>query len=316
MSIFKATWQDLKSRKLLPLAAVLLVAIVAVPIVLSNSSSTPAPTATGGTPAGPADGLPAVSETTVRSNASPRGHARDPFASASGGGSATKTTTTTTSTTTTPSGGGSTGTTPSSTTTPTGGGTSPSTPSSSNGGSSGTTTPTPAPKTTTPGLSSQQSYNVSLAITNTKGGVDTVDPLRLAPLPSANQPVLVELGVLKGGSRVVFAVQPGTVVSGPGSCVPGPIDCEILSLAPNQTENLSVHTATGNVQEAMFAVTGIKTVSHASRSATLKARNQESKTGREMLDHDHSALPALSLFHYDASVGAVVDLRNLTLGNS
>jgi hypothetical protein len=146
--------------------------------------------------------------------------------------------------------------------------------------------------------------------------VNTVNPLRLSPLPSANQPLLVELGVLKGGSRVLFAVQPGTVVSGPGTCVPGPIDCEILSLAQDQTEKLSVHTATGNVQVGMFAVTGIRTVNHSSHSTAMKARNQESSTGRQVLNHDHSSLPALSLFHYDPSVGAVVDLRNLTLGNS
>jgi hypothetical protein len=156
-----------------------------------------------------------------------------------------------------------------------------------------------------------------VAITNSKGGVNTDNPLeRLSPLPSANQPLLVEMGVLKGGSRVVFAVQPGTVVSGPGTCVPGPIDCEILSLGKEQTEKLSVHTATGNVQVAMFAVTGIRTVTHSSHAAALKARNQESSQGRQVLNHDHSSLSALSLFHYAASVGAVVDLRNLTLGNS
>ena len=40
--------------------------------------------------------------------------------------------------------------------------------------------------------------------------------------------------MLKGGKQVLFAVQQGAAVSGPGTCTPGPIDCEILALAPGQ----------------------------------------------------------------------------------
>src|SRR6185312_3598330 len=91
----------------------------------------------------------------------------------------------------------------------------------------------PAPS----GLTAKQSYQVSLAITTKDGGLKTVDPLeRLSVLPSVQQPLLVELGVLQGGKQVLFAVQPGAVVSGHGTCTPGPIDCEILSLSPGQTE--------------------------------------------------------------------------------
>ena len=78
------------------------------------------------------------------------------------------------------------------------------------------------------------------------GSLNTIDPLqRLSILPGKQQPMLVELGVLQGGRRVLFVVEPGTVVSGAGTCTPGPIDCEILSLAPGQTEGLSKQGATG-----------------------------------------------------------------------
>jgi hypothetical protein len=320
MSFLENIWQDLKSRKLLPVAAVLLVAIIAVPIVLTSSSSTPAPAAPSSPSGVAAAGLPAVSETPIPSRA-PKGHARDPFAPASGaGGGQSKTSTTTTSTTspagtsTTSStgsqGSSSTGTTTSTTTTPTGG-TSPNSPSGGATGSTGSTGPTPKPKPTTSTLSGDQSYDVSLAVTNTSGGINTINPLeRLSLLPSPNEPMLVELGVLKGGSRVLFAVQPGSVLSGPGSCVPGPVDCQILSVAQNQTESLSLQTASGTNRVAMFAVTAIKTVKHASSSAAMKARQQESAAGRQVLDH--SDLSALGLFRYEPSVGAVVDLRNLT----
>jgi hypothetical protein len=159
-----------------------------------------------------------------------------------------------------------------------------------------------------------QSYAVSLAITNSSGGLNTLSPLtRLSPLPSARRPLLVELGVLKGGSRVLFAVQPGTVVNGPGKCIPGPIHCELLSLTQSQTEKLSVRSTSGTVAVALFAVSGIRVVRHTSRSAAQRARRAQSVAGRRVLNH--SSLGALSLFHYAPGVGAVVDLRNLTLRN-
>jgi hypothetical protein len=132
-------------------------------------------------------------------------------------------------------------------------------------------------------------------------------------LPSNNQPLLVELGVLKGGHRVLFAVQPGTQVNGPGSCTPGPIDCEILSLGQEQTEGVSIQSSSGAVPVALFAVTGITATDYSSSTAADNARRQESAAGRHVLDA--STLSALSLFQYESGVGAVVDLRNLSAGD-
>lgn len=316
MSFLLPIWQDLKARKLVPVVVGLLVAIVAVPVVLSSgSSSTPPPAAAGPPPAATAAGLPAVNETQGPSASAPTGHSRDPFAPSSSAGAASNSTTAATPATPVPT----------SSTTTGGGGQGSSTTGGglpTTGSSTGiptptvpSTIPTPKPRPTTPALSADQSYAVSLAITTSRGGLNTIAPLeRLSPLPSASQPLLVELGVLRGGSRVLFAVQPGTTVSGKGTCVPGPIDCEILSLAQAQTEKLSVHSLRGTVAMALFAVTAIKAVRHPSRAAALKARNQESRAGRRVLDR--SSLKALSLFHYSPNTGAVVDLRNLILRNS
>jgi hypothetical protein len=156
---------------------------------------------------------------------------------------------------------------------------------------------------------------VTISITNSAGGVDTIDPLqRLSILPSQRRPMLVELGVLKGGQRVLFAVQPGTVLSGPGTCTPGPIDCEILSLGQDQIEGLAVRSSTGTVPVALFAVTGIKADQLASAAAADQARRAASAAGRNLLSSSTSS--ALSLFRYDPSLGAVVDLRNLIVGGS
>jgi hypothetical protein len=159
-------------------------------------------------------------------------------------------------------------------------------------------------------LTAKDSYAVKLAVTDSTGNLDTFDPLeRLGVLPSKQQPLLIELGVLRGGHRVLFALEPGAAVSGPGTCTPGPIDCEILSLAPNQIEELSIASATGTTSVATFAVTGIKVDHHPSAAAASKARQKVSAEGRALLNSLSS--PALSLFSYRPGLGAIVDLRNL-----
>jgi hypothetical protein len=314
MSFFKAILSDLRDKRLWPVAAVLLLAVVAVPIVLSKGSSgSPAPiaqlpsTGSGGT----ASGLPAVSVSTVPSQGKLSGKGRNPFAQF--GGSTTTTPATTNTSTTT-----STGTSTTGTSTTSGSGSSASSGGSGTGTSSTGTAPTPSITTGTPkpapaGLRANESYAVSLAITNAAGGLDTYSPLeRLSVIPSPSRPLLVELGVLKGGNRVLFAVQPGTVLSGPGSCIPGGVDCEVLSLAPGQTEALGQRTANGSAQIALFAVTAVTAAKHASAAAADQARRATAAAGRSILSQSTSS--AISLFRYQLDIGALVDLRNLSVG--
>ncbi|MDQ6779314.1 MAG: hypothetical protein M3071_24510, partial [Actinomycetota bacterium] len=144
---------------------------------------------------------------------------------------------------------------------------------------------------------------------------NTIDPVeRLGLLPSEHQPLLIDLGVLGGGHRVVFVVQPGTIVRGPGACVPGPIDCEIVSLAANQTEWIGTNGSNGVAGVALMAVTAINAADYPSSGAADKARATESAAGRHLLSQ--STFSALSLFAYRPSLGALVDLSNVTVGGS
>jgi hypothetical protein len=185
--------------------------------------------------------------------------------------------------------------------------------SSSSSGTGGTpaSRPTPPPPS---GLTSNEAYDVALAITNSAGGLDTIDPLERLHVIQDQQhhALLVELGVLQGGNRVLFAVEPTAAPSGPGTCTPGPLDCEVLSLAPEQIETLSEQTSTGPVTVAMFAVTGIKVAQYPSAAAAKKARAAVDATGAAVLNS--SSLSALALFQYEPSLGAIVDLRNLAVG--
>jgi hypothetical protein len=71
--------------------------------------------------------------------------------------------------------------------------------------------------------------------------------------------------------------------------------------------------AAGGIQTvALFAVTGITAADHPSVSAANAARLAASDAGRALLGRSSSN--ALSLFQYEPSLGALVDLRNLTVG--
>jgi hypothetical protein len=63
---------------------------------------------------------------------------------------------------------------------------------------------------------------------------------------------------------------------------------------------------------ALFSVNSIGAVNHATVAAADAARRTASDAGRQLLAN--TPLSAVSLFQYDPSVGAVVDLRNLTVG--
>jgi hypothetical protein len=254
--------------------------------------------------------LPALSVQSVQSRSRLSGHGRDPFAQQSIGSSAIIPTSSAAATSTATSSGSS----------GSGAGTTSGATSSAAPISIQPTTPpppivtNPKPKPAPTGLTATQAYDVALTITNPAGGLGTIDPLvRLSPVPNQEQPLLVELGVLKGGSRVLFAVQPGTVVGGPGTCTPGPIDCEILSLGQDQTEAVGVKSSSGESSSSLFAITGISARDYPSAAAADKARRAESAAGRAILDA--STAISLSLFRYDPSVGAVIDLRNLTVGD-
>ncbi|MDQ6816413.1 MAG: hypothetical protein M3018_03265 [Actinomycetota bacterium] len=326
MSALTAFIAELRERRLWPVVVVLLAGIVAVPVVLAKGAaptSTPSPPPSG-LPVSSNPGKPSVSLARTPTAIPPHGPGRDPFtplfgtaaqaftstpsipssspgsaspgvSTASGGGGGngsaplgpvTPTTTppTTTTTPTTP---------PTPTTTPTDSG------------------PAPAPDPAPTGLTATEAYHITLAITNRGGGLDTISPLeRLSVLPSRRHPLLVELGVSRGGRRVLFAVQPGAVVKGPGQCTPGPIDCQILSLRRGQTETLS--SADGAVSHVLLAVTAVTTGHYPSAAAARKARRTASAQGRKLLRG--STLSALSLFRYDPTLGTVLDLRNVTVG--
>jgi hypothetical protein len=322
MSLLQSILTDLREKRLWPVALGLIAAIVAVPVALSKSGpsqpTVPPPSTQGAAP-NHGTSVSAISVDTTALRSKLRGHAGDPFAQQAASATTTSpsgSTTTPTTTTAATGSSGSTAATASTGSTTSGGTAVPTSPTTTTSTiTTTTTTPAPTPTPSPTGLSATEAFQVALSTTNAAGGFNTVDSLeRLSIIPSKQQPRLIELGVLKGGHRVLFVVQPGTVLSGPGTCTPGPIDCEILSLGENQIEGISKQTSTGVDSVASFAVTGIDANKQPSAAAADKARQQESTAGRDLISK--STVSALSLFQYEPSLGVVLDLRNLTVGGS
>jgi hypothetical protein len=307
MSTFNGIVTAVRQWRLWPLAVVLVAALIGVPVLLTKKA--------GNVPVAqlPSAGLPvsgaAVPSITVDNTpavAHLAGKGRDPFAQQRTRIPAAKSVTASTVASTAVAASASTA--------------SSSTGSTSTAGSTGSTSttgsspspapapaPKPAPKPATSGLTATQSYDVSIGLADGSGGFGSQTYPRLTVFPSAKQPMLIELGALQGAQQVLFEVQPGIVLSGPGTCTPGPLDCEILSLAQNQTETVSMGSASTPI-----AVTGIQVHQWASAAAANAARAKVSAAGEAL--YKTSALPALSLFPYDQSLGVVVDQRNLTVG--
>jgi len=323
MSLLRAIIADLREKRLWLAAAVLLAALIAVPLLVSKGPTTarsePPPQArsasTGGVAAAPA--VQASTSAGSLGGGGLSGAARDPFAQRSSG-HASVAATAPPSTTGEGAGG-----TPSATASTPSGGTQASgaTPAGEAGGGSASgseASPPTLPPVKRPlapqGLTPTESYRVAFAITNASGGFGTIDPLeRLSPVPSAQQPLLIELGVLNGGQRVLFALLGGATVAGPGLCIPGRVNCELVSLAPGQVETLSRTSAGSSQRVAYFAVSGIGIDRHRTAAAAMRARLSVSAAGQRLLGAAN--LPALSLFRYEPDLGSLVDLRNLVIGD-
>lgn len=300
------------SNRLAIVAAMLVVAIVAVPIALSKSSS-PSQVPVAQLPpseAPPVEQMPAVTVSNTPSTAPLNGKARDPFTQPNGSSNSSSEKTHTTTTSTTPS----TTTTPSSPT-------SSSSPNTGSGSNPNNTAPpfnslNPSgskPKPPVGQLTATQAYYVSFSMTEKSGGVKTIPSLeRLSPVPSREDPMMVELGVLEGGKQVLFALQPGAVVTGGGTCIPGPVDCQILSVGRGQVEKLSARTQAGLEPLTYFSVTSIAAQHYSSAAAAQTARKVASSFGHELLVESNAT--ALSLFQFEPGVGVIVDKRNLTVG--
>jgi hypothetical protein len=91
---------------------------------------------------------------------------------------------------------------------------------------------------------------------------------RQQALPSAKQPLVVFRGVRAGGKSAIFTLVGEALLRGAAACVPGPTQCDAISLKPGQTEELEFLKPDGTVvsyQLRLLSVTRVKASAAAAR---------------------------------------------------
>lgn len=238
--IFSDVVYDLRNRGLLPVVVLLLVAIVAIPLVISRGSSSAPITDTAALEQAIAS-APEAQSAVVAYDPGLRKYQdrldrlspKDPFkqqftppaaaaadVNGSAGSSSTGTPTDISGTT------GNTGTTGTGDT----------------GGGSSKKKGKKKKKSTT----KYYSYQADVLVGDASGALEPHNALAsFSPLPSETAPVLIYLGPNTGGQYGLFLVSNQvSQLTGPGVCVPAPDDCALLALSPGQTEDL-VYDADG-----------------------------------------------------------------------
>lgn len=331
MTFLRGLGQDLIDKRLWPIALVLVVAIIAAPTVLARGGGGDAvvPTASA-----PPEGLrAAVVETAEPGDGPTEGSLRNPFfdppeeevpagegatipastkpagtgaSSGASGGTGTKDTTSTG----TSDGTSGTGTTEPSTTDDKNSSGDDSTDSSSKG-------------------SGESGYDLSIrfGLLSDEGELETKKDLpRLTPLPTADAPLFVYMGVLSGGKTAVFLLGDGIAsTEGDGTCRPSETLCETLELDKGETQFLTAAApavegeAPPQYQLDVVSLTkrgsGKASASKASKAAKArkaKKAAKAAKAGRSVVRkaRKRGAAETLDRYRYDAASGVI---RRLTL---
>jgi hypothetical protein len=243
-------WQDLRAKRLWPVAVALLAATVAVPVMLFKpASSTPPSTGVG--QASNAGKLPAVtldassiasSHLNIFKQKNPFTSLKDPdptqsTAGGSGGGG---------------SGSGATGTGAGTST----GGTGTSTPTGGTGTGTGTTPTGPDGKPIAPGVH-YFTYTADVRF-GPRGQIKTYTSVHdLDVLPSGDNPVVAFMGVKDGKTAVFFIADPAFRADGEGKCLPSPDSCMFVYLTKDPGHDEETLSAQNGQVEYTLQLTGL-----------------------------------------------------------
>jgi hypothetical protein len=125
--------------------------------------------------------------------------------------------------------------------------------------------------------SGENGYDVSLRF-GTDGAMKSYKAVpRLTPLPSADTPSLVYLGVLSGGKTAVFMIAVDVTAVGDGTCRPSASRCETLEMKEGETMFLDVTEADGQAKQYQLDVTDIKKIGKG--GATISAEEAGRSAG-------------------------------------
>jgi hypothetical protein len=237
MTFFQNLWRDLVEKRLWPVAALLVAALIAVPFFIGSVAQV------------------SLDETTSSKATNRAGSVRNPFkpehvvppaktgggaAAAAGAGAAAGTGATASSPKTTPK-------------------------------TSSTGTPPTTPATTT-----SPSLHIYDWLTRVRIGSHTAMKTHgvrgVTLLPSSKYVLLTYLGVKTDRKTAVFDVSPGTYVSGGGTCLPSPKKCAVLELATGDSALLTRLAGSTGLKRYRVRVLSVKMHTVTDKATTAKAK--------------------------------------------
>jgi hypothetical protein len=225
MNAVKSTWRQLVRRRLWPVAVLLVAALAAVPVLLARSPEAPAPVVPAQDVTTKADDViaePVVAAVTPEDRARRRrvlGIRKDPFrpepakkAKVDEPKSAPKTEQPVDK---------------------------PAPPAGTGG-----TVAVPAPVVPVAPVAPKRYYSpgtVVVRLSDPESGNGAKFAIKkLEPVPDAEMPLLIYMGLTKDGKRAKFLVDASIEVDGDGTCKPHPSSCETIELSVGETEFLDV----------------------------------------------------------------------------
>lgn len=282
MSHVRDLWADLRDRRLWPIAAALLIALVAIPVALGRSGGTAA------TPAPVPPPLPATAATSgggqvvslatgTASRARVQGRPHNPFRG--GGSSAAKKDAATAAAPVmaTPSVPASPTQAPapaavSPTSTPPAPAPAPATTPAAD--------PTPAaPKVT--GVAAGYRTDISYGLAGS--AKRDHDVLRLRSLNASDGPLALYVGVREDRKTALFLLTGDAVPTGDGRCLPSVKDCQLLALRRGDSEFFDVATGTAGVEQYELYIEKVAQRRAATHTKAGRLRHRESKQGRKRM---------------------------------
>lgn len=269
MNSLRTILSDLVEKRLWPVAVLLLVALIAVPLLLTRSSADSSATSAT-TPAAVAatadDAVPSVAAVSVVGESSGdaplRGRVKNPFKqqhvppkskTADGGGTAPVATP--------PADSGA------------------SAPGNGDGNSSGGAPSTPS---TPPKTYSMATVDVRFGPASGPRHTHTDLP-RLRALPSANRPIVVFLGMRKGLDTAVFLISSDVHVQGQGNCTPSRAECTAVELREGDVVLLDVAAANGKVTQYELDLRKITVTRTTSKTDAEHAYARVSRAGSRLI---------------------------------
>jgi hypothetical protein len=112
------------------------------------------------------------------------------------------------------------------------------------------------------------------------------DVARLSPLPTADNPFFVYTGVLKDGKTAVFLLSSDATATGDGHCKPSPKSCQTIEVKEGDTEFFDL-TVNGEAVQYQLDVVRVFKKGASSAVAAAASHERHSNAGADMLRRAH-----------------------------